>query len=120
MFREKLGTARRRLLVIVAALMAVLLAWPAGALAAENDTEDGYEYFITDSGTVIKRPVSGTKPKDHTTDSGTSTAKPNSTAKDSLTVTKLMLEQGKVDLANLDMTQSASSKSVFVEKAAME
>lgn len=66
MFREKLGTARRRLLVIVAALMAVLLAWPAGALAAENDTEDGYEYFITDSGTVIKRPVSGTKPKDHT------------------------------------------------------
>ncbi len=120
MFREKMGTARRRLLVIVAALMAVLLAWPAGALAAENDTEDGYEYFITDSGTVIKRPVSGTKPKDHTTDSGTSTAKPNSTAKDSLTVTKLMLEQGKVDLANLDMTQSASSKSVFVEKAAME
>ena len=43
MFREKMGTARRRLLVIVAALMAVLLAWPAGALAAENDTDDGYE-----------------------------------------------------------------------------
>lgn len=118
MFMRKLRTARRRWLVIVAAL--ALLAWPAGVLAADTKTEDGYQYFVTDSGTVIKRPVEGTKPKDHTTDSGTSTARPNSTSLDSLMITRLMLEQGKVDLANLDMTQSASSKSVFVEKAAME
>lgn len=102
------------LLLLVGQLLAAEKAW-----AAENKDDD-YIYMVTDSGTVVKRPVTGTNPKDHSTDTGSSTAKPNSTSSDSMMITRLQLEQGKVDLANLDMTQSASSKSVYIEKAAME
>lgn len=102
------------LLVIAGQLAAAEVVW-----AAEK-TDDDYVYMITDSGTVVKRPVNGNQPKDHSTDSGSSTARPNSTSSDSMMITRLQLEQGKVDLANLDMRQSASAKSVYIEKGAME
>lgn len=101
------------LLVIVGQLVAAEKTWAA-------ETDDDYIYMVTDSGTVVKRPVSGTPSKDHSTDSGSSTAKPNSTSSDSIMITRLQLEQGKVDLANLNMRESASAKSVYIEKSAME
>jgi len=101
-------------------LLALALQIFAAGSAWAADAEDGYIYYTTDSGTVVKKPIINDAAKDHSTDSSVATAKPNSTDSDSIMITRQNLEQGKVDLANLDMRESASAKSVYVEKAAME
>lgn len=111
---------RKKMLRLLCCLVAVgWLACAAPVWAADNNNEE-YQYFLTDGGALIKKPVNANAPKDHSTDSSSKTAKPNSTSSDSIMITRQNLEQGKVDLANLDMRESASAKSVYVEKAAME
>ncbi len=115
-----LRSKKQRLLCCLLAVWLLAAAAPVWAADKDQNDSEEYQYFYTDGGAVVKKPVNQTAPKDYSTDSSSRTAKPNSTSSDSIMITRQNLEQGKVDLANLDMRESANNKSVYVEKAAME